>query len=185
MFRLHSWDETQTFMRNRFSETNNSEPQDIKQVWFAGVHGDIGGGYPERESGLSKYPLLWMIDEAAAHGLAFNTQAINQLAWGVQRRGSPFSYVGPDSTRDPHQSLTRAWQPLEWLPKSDRHKEWKSRSSLLRHYIPNAEPRPVPDNAWVHELVVRRIEAVPQYRPINLPQHYQVVPETSGPSVPQ
>lgn len=34
MFRLHDWDEPQTFMRNRFSKTNNSEPQDIKQVWF-------------------------------------------------------------------------------------------------------------------------------------------------------
>ena len=23
--------------------------QDIKQVWFAGVHSDVGGGYPEAE----------------------------------------------------------------------------------------------------------------------------------------
>ena len=36
--------------------------QDIRQVRFAGVHADIGGGYPETESGLSKFPLLWMID---------------------------------------------------------------------------------------------------------------------------
>ena len=64
MFRLKKWDQPQTFNFNRFSATNNSEPQDILQVWFAGVHSDIGGGYPERESGLSKYPLLWMIDEA-------------------------------------------------------------------------------------------------------------------------
>ena len=27
--------------------------QDIKQVWFAGSHADVGGGYPEQESGLS------------------------------------------------------------------------------------------------------------------------------------
>jgi uncharacterized protein (DUF2235 family) len=182
MFRLHSWDEAQTFMRNRFSKTNNSEPQDIKQVWFAGAHGDIGGGYPESESGLSKYPLLWMIDEAAAHGLAFNTQTINQLAWGIQRRGSPFSYVGPDFNREPHQSLRGAWQALEWLPKSDRYKEGKSRLSVLGHYIPNAEPRPVPDNAWVHESVIRRVEVVPQYHPINLPRRYRVVPLTAGPS---
>ena len=31
-----------------------SGPQDLKQVWFAGVHSDIGGGYPESESGLAK-----------------------------------------------------------------------------------------------------------------------------------
>ena len=47
MFRLKKWDAPQTFMHNRFSKTNNAEPQDIMQVWFAGVHSDIGGGYPE------------------------------------------------------------------------------------------------------------------------------------------
>ena len=77
MFRLHAWDDAQIFMPNRFSKTNNSDPQDSQQVWFAGVHADVGGGYPEAESGLSKYPLLWMIGEAATHGLAVNTQAVN------------------------------------------------------------------------------------------------------------
>ena len=62
--RLKPWDQPQTFMPNRFSETNNAKPQDILQVWFAGVHADIGGGYPEKERGLSKYPLIWMIEEA-------------------------------------------------------------------------------------------------------------------------
>ena len=128
MFRLHGWDALQTFTHNRFS-ANNSELQDVKQVWFAGVHADIGGGYPEAESGLSKFPLLWMIDEATAHGLAVNTQAVNQLAWGAQRRSSPFTYVAPYILRDPHQSLTHAWRPLEWLPKADNYKEWKSRKS--------------------------------------------------------
>src|ERR1700758_3517014 len=29
------------------------EPADVVQVWFPGVHGDVGGGYPENETGLS------------------------------------------------------------------------------------------------------------------------------------
>jgi uncharacterized protein (DUF2235 family) len=36
----------------------------IKQVWFPGVHSDIGGGYPE--TGLSDLALEWMINEAMA-----------------------------------------------------------------------------------------------------------------------
>jgi uncharacterized protein (DUF2235 family) len=44
MFRLHNWDEGQVHMHNRFSATNNAFPQDSKQVWFAGCHGDVGGG---------------------------------------------------------------------------------------------------------------------------------------------
>jgi uncharacterized protein (DUF2235 family) len=180
MFRLHGWDDAQTFMHNRFSKTNNSDPQDIQQVWFAGVHADIGGGYPESESGLSKYPLLWMIGEAAAHGLAVNTQAFNQLAWGIQRQGSPFSYVAPDFMRDPHQSLTKVWQALEWLPKSDSYKEWKELRSAFGHYIPKGEPRPVPTNAFIHESVLRRMEAVLHYRPVNLPQQRRVIPMQAG-----
>jgi uncharacterized protein (DUF2235 family) len=176
MFRLHGWDEPQTHRRNRFSKTNNDEPQDVKQVWFSGVHADIGGGYPELESGLSKFLLLWMIDQAAEHGLSFNTQAINQLAWGIPRQGSPFSYVKPDFMRDPHQSLTGPWRPLEWLPKSDQYKEWKELRSVFSHYIPKAEPRPVEVNAWIHESVLRRIESVPQYRPVNMPPRHRIVP---------
>jgi uncharacterized protein (DUF2235 family) len=41
-------------------------PKDLVQVWFAGVHGDIGGGYPHNEAGLSLLALQWMLDEASA-----------------------------------------------------------------------------------------------------------------------
>ncbi|WP_181880975.1 DUF2235 domain-containing protein [Crenobacter cavernae] len=36
----------------------------IKQVWFAGVHADVGGGYPEK--GLSDITLSWMAAEIAS-----------------------------------------------------------------------------------------------------------------------
>jgi uncharacterized protein (DUF2235 family) len=41
--------------------------QTLEQVWFAGVHTDVGGGYPE--SGLSDITLRWMLARAAACGL--------------------------------------------------------------------------------------------------------------------
>ncbi len=49
------------------------EGQTLEQVWFSGVHGDIGGGY--KESGLSDLALRWMCIKAAACGLAFNEPA--------------------------------------------------------------------------------------------------------------
>ena len=36
--------------------------QIVRQVWFSGVHTDVGGGY--ETSGLSDIPLLWMVDRA-------------------------------------------------------------------------------------------------------------------------
>ncbi len=39
----------------------------LKQVWFCGVHTDVGGGYKEED--LSNISLKWMIDEATEKGL--------------------------------------------------------------------------------------------------------------------
>jgi uncharacterized protein (DUF2235 family) len=36
----------------------------FEQIWFAGNHADIGGGYPENESRLSDISLQWMIQAA-------------------------------------------------------------------------------------------------------------------------
>ena len=181
MFRLNRWAEPQVYRHNRFSPTNAEEPQDSKQVWFAGVHSDIGGGYPENTSWLSKYPLLWMIEEAVACGLAVNQQTVNQLAWGVPRKGSPFSYVPPDFTKPAHDSMTLAWKIFEYIPKSDKYKEWTGRKSRLGVYIPECEPRTIPDGAYIHESVIDRINADIGYRPVNIPAEYILVAKTERP----
>lgn len=49
----------------------------VKQVWFEGVHSDIGGGYPE--CGLSDATLRWMIAEAEAEGLEFDHPRLKAL----------------------------------------------------------------------------------------------------------
>jgi uncharacterized protein (DUF2235 family) len=52
VFKPELWDETGV----------DTAVQSIKQVWFPGVHTDIGGGYPE--AGLSDLSLAWMVKEA-------------------------------------------------------------------------------------------------------------------------
>ncbi|MDY6810393.1 MAG: DUF2235 domain-containing protein [Actinomycetota bacterium] len=46
------------------------DSQIIEQVWFSGVHCNVGGGYAD--SKISNIPLVWMMDRARRHGLAFN-----------------------------------------------------------------------------------------------------------------
>ncbi|MDY0744706.1 DUF2235 domain-containing protein [Paucibacter sp. R3-3] len=41
----------------------DSGGQTLKQRWFAGVHCDVGGGYPVHEAGLSDQAMAWMVDE--------------------------------------------------------------------------------------------------------------------------
>jgi uncharacterized protein (DUF2235 family) len=181
MFRLKKWDATQTFKHNRFNDAN-AEPQDIMQVWFAGVHSDIGGGYPEAQSALSKYPLLWMIDEAVKCGLSVNPATVHQLAWGIQRKGSPFSYVEPSVKGALHDSLTGAWWILEFIPKAAKYREWPRRKVRFGFYIPDGEPRPIPEGAMIHESVVLRMAEIPDYRPVNFPLKFETFPMPTGPT---
>jgi uncharacterized protein (DUF2235 family) len=53
-------------------------PGRITQVWFAGVHSNVGGGYPEDQ--LSLVALEWMMNEAIANGLALEKNAIAQVS---------------------------------------------------------------------------------------------------------
>jgi uncharacterized protein (DUF2235 family) len=45
--------------------------EQISQVWFAGVHSNVGGGYPD--DSLAYVPFVWMITEAQRCGLIFKS----------------------------------------------------------------------------------------------------------------
>jgi uncharacterized protein (DUF2235 family) len=63
-------DERKTFHPVIWEKLDNDPEHDrLKQVWFCGVHTDVGGGYEEPE--LSYYSLDWMIRESEAKGLLF------------------------------------------------------------------------------------------------------------------
>ena len=49
---------------------NAKGKQVLEQVWFPGVHSDVGGGYCDH--GVSDGSFLWMIDKAKATGLEFH-----------------------------------------------------------------------------------------------------------------
>lgn len=69
-------DETrQSFMPTLWTNIENRPT--VKQVWFPGVHSDVGGGYAH--CGLSDGALKWMIEEAQAQGLAFRDRIIDQV----------------------------------------------------------------------------------------------------------
>jgi len=59
--------------RRRYSDMDR--PQDVSEVWFAGGHADIGGGWKRCQGEtwpLSHTPLVWMIHEAERAGLRFD-----------------------------------------------------------------------------------------------------------------
>ncbi|MGD0464752.1 MAG: DUF2235 domain-containing protein [Tepidisphaeraceae bacterium] len=77
--------------------------QTIEQVWFSGVHSDVGGGYPETAPGLSDITLDWMIGKAAALGLAIDTSGPGYPSINAQ------TSLGP---------IHESWNPLWLFPRS-------------------------------------------------------------------
>jgi uncharacterized protein (DUF2235 family) len=176
MFRLNRWVDPQPFVANPFDLAAPRVEQDIKQVWFAGSHSDVGGGYEEIESGLSKYPLAWMIDEAVVHGLKINVATRNHLVLGQPRAGGKIAYVAPNACANLHPSLTPGWQTLEYAPKSMKWNEWP-RAHLFGWYVPNGEPRRIEDASVrprIHASVIERKTGKPDYDPVNFPVHFDV-----------
>ncbi|MBF0340604.1 MAG: DUF2235 domain-containing protein [Magnetococcales bacterium] len=53
-------------------------PETVEQVWFAGAHSDVGGGY--ERTGLSSQALYWMMKWAEHHGLRFEDGAMETAA---------------------------------------------------------------------------------------------------------
>ena len=179
MFRINRWAEPQPYQPNPFDE-NSARPQDIKQVWFSGVHADIGGGYPETVSGPAKYPLGWLIDEASDHGLQISRPMYNHLVLGQTIHGGTRPYAPPSFTAQLHNSMTIGWKPFEVIPKRIKWRDWPQRRSLLGWYLPLSEPRRIDDGSRIHYSVFDRFDADPTYRPINLPPRERV--QLEGPS---
>jgi uncharacterized protein (DUF2235 family) len=51
-------------------------PDRLRQVWFAGMHSDVGGGYSD--DSLAYVPLVWMAHEAVAHGLRLRDKELGE-----------------------------------------------------------------------------------------------------------
>jgi uncharacterized protein (DUF2235 family) len=82
-------DERATFHPLVWDES--AEPQDerkrIHQVWFAGVHSNVGGGYPD--DSLSYVPLLWILEHAEKAELRFKKEIVAEY----RRDANPYGRI--------------------------------------------------------------------------------------------
>jgi uncharacterized protein (DUF2235 family) len=170
MFRVDHWPTGQVYKPNIYSQ-GEPEEQDAKEVWFAGVHGDVGGGHKRAESGLSQFPLIWMLEEGQKSDLKIFKRMADYVT-GVKpwTKNTGYLYPEPDVKAKLHNSMTLAWKFLEIIPKFVKRREWPKRKSLLGFYIPWGEPRFISDDALIDESVSERLENVESYRPVNLPR---------------
>jgi type VI secretion system (T6SS) phospholipase Tle1-like effector len=112
-----------------------------EQVWFAGAHADIGGGYVkwnQDERGLSHVPLAWMLQRLEYH--LVNTPplaaALPLETAVLPQRNAPIPFyavdlLSPDPAAPGHNVVQDA---IKSLSSSIQHKPW----ALVRGPLPDA-----------------------------------------------
>ena len=165
MFQPQLWPAGDDYWGGPF-KPKQTKAQDVREVWFSGVHGDVGGGYPEAKSQLAKIPLDWMITETRKLGLKYKTRTINQIV--LAKSDNP-KYVEPDPLAEPNKSMNWAWAVIEFLPRRASASQPAPRRSLFGIYIPFFEKRHIPDGAAVHTSVYERRGTPNDYAQPNIP----------------
>jgi hypothetical protein len=172
-----SIDERRAFFRQNLIHEPTPAGQNLRQVWFAGVHSDVGGSYAEAESGLSKITLRWMLCEAQSAGLRLNPQKV------IDVLGGEAPYVPPDPKGQLHKSLHGVWWLGEFWPKcffypvpvpGQAAPKWKRGITINL-----GRARLIPNGVHIHQSVFDRMRELPNYRPKNLPQQYVTEPENT------
>lgn len=156
-------DERNTFHPRLIDETKepagatNISEERISQVWFTGMHADVGGGYPN--DGLSYVTLDWMLDQATAAGLILRPGVKVEIS----SRADPLGHL--NNSRKGLGGYYR-YQPrkIELLPGSQK--------------ITN-------NGIKIHQSVFDRIKHFGgSYSPIGLPGSYSVVDSMGNVSPP-
>jgi uncharacterized protein (DUF2235 family) len=163
-----SIDERRAFFRQNLVHEPAGANQNIKQVWFAGVHSDVGGSYSEAESGLSKIALRWMLCEAQSAGLLLDPQKV------IDVLGGKAPYVAPDPKGKLHKSLHGFWWLGEVWPKLHYSAPAPGATKWKRSITLNlGRARFIQDGAHIHQSVFeRKLDHSTKYQPKNLPQQY-------------
>lgn len=115
---------------------STSADQTIEQVWFAGVHSDVGGWYEER--GLANIALHWMLNKAVEKGLSVDFDLLT-------------SQYPPDHQDEIHESYKKFWRfrgskRRDIAEGSKIHRSVKRRMESVSKYSPKNLPS---DIHWV------------------------------------
>jgi len=145
-----------TFRQNLMSP---ADEQDVKNVWFPGVHSDVRGGYVSEEAGLAKVTFEWMMREAGQCGLDIDEAALD---WELRKVGE-----SPNPNGKLHRSLHGGWVG-ELLPM--KHYNWDDHKCQWRWLIGAFnQPRDVMRDAGkpfvsIHHSVIERLVQSGDYK---------------------
>ncbi len=137
-----------------------------QQIWFAGVHANVGGGYPDDSEAM--LPLRWIMQEAAKHGVVF----IDSIKKDIEAKATAFGQI-----YDSRSGLNALYR---YKPRDIAGILTSARQLTLAQgkMSPTARAAP-PPTPLIHESVIYRMALrFEGYAPIALPRQFQVVDNT-------
>ncbi|MEM7539695.1 MAG: DUF2235 domain-containing protein [Chloroflexota bacterium] len=101
----------------------------MKQVWFPGVHGDVGGGFNRGEQQLSDIALEWMLYNATSCGLQLRNMSKQELGF------LEMPVLHPNINGTVHYAKSNNKFPYNFLPQRPRSAIWneKEHGDLVVH----------------------------------------------------
>jgi uncharacterized protein (DUF2235 family) len=135
----------------------------LTQVWFSGVHANVGGGYPD--DSLAQIPLVWIMNEAIACGLKFKKKPCAE----------PDALLRAESARDKDGRLYDSRHGL-----AGYYRYGPRKLAELCNVRLSREPGDEVhiEKPKIHETVFKRMQTHARaYAPIGLPPEYEVVTE--------
>ena len=148
--------------------------EQLSQVWFAGVHSNVGGGYPD--DSLAYIPFVWMITEAQRSGLKFKSDVAKPPA----PVADPDTFKNAISMRDKD---GRIYDPRAGLGAYYRYGPRKLELLCNANYgkTKDEDDTVIIWRPKIHESAFRRIDnRAHAYAPVGLPRVYDVVREGDG-----
>lgn len=153
-----SIDERRAFFRQNLA--HSADGQDFQELWFPGVHSDVGGGYPEADGGLWRAPFEWLLGEAQTAQLHVDQQRLQAVLNKTKASAKPW-------TDEQHESLTWKWWPAETFPKLRYSPKLGFQVPMLNLF----RNRSIHDGALLHKSALLRIRDA-KYAPSNLSQSF-------------
>jgi uncharacterized protein (DUF2235 family) len=171
-FHPQLWDETGENPKTAtFPARRTIADERITQVWFAGVHSNVGGGYPD--DSLAYIAFVWMLNEAKRSGLNFKSDHADLPPDVDVLRADPDTFRNALSRRDKD---GRMYDPRQGLGGYYRYGPRKLVPVFYSKTIKMEEDEIPVGRAKIHESVFRRIaNHAHAYAPVGLPPLYDIV----------
>ena len=135
--------------------------QRLEQMWFTGVHSDVGGGYPE--GGLADIALLWMVNRVQSCGLVFRPGAFPaEVPEGTHQDVLP---VRPDPMGRLHESRTGLY-----VLQSPLHRPIGAKDPEHERVASTAKERYDDDPGYRPEKLTAYLGGRPEVAPIPVPR---------------